>query len=534
MRKNIMISAGSIPDRPDSAKSVTGMAGNGLALKTAGYLAKQSGFDVTLVMWERADKVGVPKDIHELVTVRDTSEYYGWVTANASNFDAFIMAAGVADQEPVHTSEDTSRAIGAIKPRNPRCCLIGYELLDEPDDGRLIEAARHTLAGARANIIFAGRPDGAKSRQIAVTADGSAFPCDFDEHLALAAKAIRQEYFISDVTPLSEREAADADIQEALAAVAMYERTFPEYGTIGVPVKDHPGAFATTSRGHRSGPVLVRWIDGAAGYVVASGKATLNAPVLGQVLKDHGWTGVVVHRHFDDPMADPAICENAKQRGFTAGDYVFPGTVSEYDAAKTATVGGQTKWLQPYHGYVTWRPVMPVDWDRYRELFPKRYLSMNPDMLAAVKRFRDQGQDVLEIGGNRQPAGNLSYDPYTEPDPEYARPVSHGELVSRTWPCVVCFNAVNYLTIPELCEILAHSDLFMANTFREAPDIKITGEEYAMLREGTVRHGLRLPDDSLMRHTFHAYTREDFETLGLECRDYGKNSMLVGKNLPAM
>ena len=558
-KKRVLVTCGPIPARVDSVKYLTNMFKGGLAFKTAAWLSGNKDFEVSVLCWKYT-KVpdNMPQEIR-VDTVNDVFEYYDWITANAKNFDAFIMAAAVANLTPVHPYEGkfpshnykpgdefdirfmiAPRAIDAIKPLNPRCCLIGYKLFDEPDNEKLIDIARHTLADARANLIFANRPSEAKSRKIAVTADGSAFFCSFDEHMELIARAIRQTYFSTNVTPLSGDEESDPDIREAFATVSMYEHTFDKYGTVGVSVKNHPGMFATTSRGHRSGPVLVRQVDNTTGRIEASGKATLNAPALSQVLKDHGWDGIVIHRHFDDPLAEPVISTMRGVYGlhgyvtyrYTAEDYIFPGTAAEAEAAGEMTVDGQTRWTQPFHGYIIWKPIVPVDWNEYRELFPKRYFKMNPDMLDIVKRFRDKGQDVLEIGGNRQPIGNLSYDPYTRPDPGSARPVSHEELVSRTWPCVVCFNAVNYLTMEELREVIEHSDIFIANTFRKAPACKITEEEYAVLNKGLVRHGLRLPDDGLMRHTFYDRTADDFKCLGLACREYGKNSMLVCQHMP--
>lgn len=556
----IAISAGPIPAKLDPVKVITNKFKGGLALKTAAYLAAQPDFEVTLVMWEGAvaKDVQIPADVKALVTMGDVFEYYDWFTANAKNYDAFVMAAAVANLTPVHPygqkfpshlykpGEEfdikfmiAPRAIDAVKQLNPRACLIGYKLYDEPDDGKLVDIARHTLADAKANIIFANHPATAKNKKIAVTADGSAIPMDFQQHLEFMARAIRQTYFITEVEPLSETEKADPDIREALAAVKMYEQTFDKYGTVAVPVANHGKMFATTSRGHKSGPVIVRGIDGAAGYVTASEKATLNAPALGKLLERTGFQGIIVHRHYGDPNADPELVKRYNDRYADCPPdpsmYVFPGTIDEYDRARRVACDQAVSWFQPYHGYLSFKPFESVDWERYGELFPERYFKPQPEMLNIVKYFREQGLDVLEIGGNKRPMGNLSYDPYVAPDPDFAERVTEKDVAGRIFPLAVCFNSVNYLSRDEIADFVAHSRSFMANTFRKAPDEKATAEEYAILAESPdgpmVRHGLRLPGDGLMRHRFHAYGKTDFEGLGLACWEYRENSMVVYRNL---
>lgn len=197
-KKRVLVTCGPIPARVDSVKYLTNMFKGGLAFKTAVWLSGNKDFEVSVLCWKYT-KVpdNMPQEIR-VDTVNDVFEYYDWITANARNFDAFIMAAAVANLTPVHPYEGkfpshnykpgdefdirfmiAPRAIDAIKPLNPRCCLIGYKLFDEPDNEKLIDIARHTLADARANLIFANRPSEAKSRKIAVTADGSAFFLQF-------------------------------------------------------------------------------------------------------------------------------------------------------------------------------------------------------------------------------------------------------------------------------------------------------------------------------------------------------------------
>lgn len=334
IRRSIAVSAGPIPARLDSVKFITNRFQGGLAMETAKRLAEEPGYDVTLVAWTYTK---VPTDLSrrfkDVVRVRDVFEYYDWYVAHAKDFDAFVMAAAVANLTPVKPWDGkfpshlykpgdefdikfmiAPRAIDAIKPLNPRACLIGYKLFDAPDDASLVDTARHTLSDSKANIIFANTPSEAKSRKLALTQDGSVIPCTFDEHCDLIVDAIRQHYYGTSIEPLTEVERADPDIREALATVENFESSFDGYGTVAIAVRNRPGMFATTSRGHKAGPVLVRGVDTVRRIVHASGKATLNAPAMGtflwEAMAGDPFARVAVHRHFgpdrpEDGTASP-------------------------------------------------------------------------------------------------------------------------------------------------------------------------------------------------------------------------------------
>ncbi len=566
--KKIAISVGPIPARLDSVKFITNRFKGGLAAETAMRLAGM-GHELTVVAWSFTANMQLQDleshpNVKEIVRVRDVFEYYDWFVAHAKDFDAFVMAAAVANLTPVKPYEGkfpshnyqpgdefdirftiAPRAIDAIKPLNPRACLIGYKLFDCDDEDELAGIAAHTLSDAKANIIFANTPRTAKSHKIAVLPDGTRLKCSFDEHVELIHRAVMQDYFRTDVTPLSDHEISDPRIREALAAVKAYETSFGHYGTVAVPVDGCPGMFATTSRGHKAGPVLVRSVDHGDNTVYASGKATLNAPALDAMLEGCGYKKIVIHRHFTDPKADKAIAVPALAdwRMADPAAYIFPGTEqeTEYVRACLETDAGGTGCMEPTvieagHGYLATRRIAPIDWDRYLDLYPEKYQKPQAEMLEICRRARENGQDVLEIGGNKRPMGNLSYDPYVAPDPDFARRVDWDEVKSGHFPVTVCFNAINYLSRAEITAIAANSDIFVANTFRFAPHEKIDADEYAVRvpygSDGdVVLHGLRLADDSLMRHMFRTYDLLDYEAMGLKCLEYGTKSMLVFKGL---
>ena len=76
----------------------------------------------------------------------------------------------------------------------------------------------------------------------------------------------------------------------------------------------------------------------------------------------------------------------------------------------------------------------------------------------------------------------------------------------------------------------------LAATSLPAPStLKITADEAAVLISGfseeRVSHTLRLKDDSVIRHGFWAWGKEDYEGIGLTVTPYGKNSALLTKGV---
>lgn len=564
--KKVVVSVGPIPARLDSVKFVTNRFKGGLAVRTAYQLAKL-GHDVTIVAWKYTD---VPSDImspepdhdrkagdlieypgvREVVRVADVLEYYDWFVANAKNYDAFVMAAAVANLTPVKPYEGkfpshlykpgdefdikfmiAPRAIDAVKQINPRACLVGYKLFDTPDDDALIRIARHTLADAKANIIFANRPSDAKTRKIAVTADGATFETDFNGHVNLIDRAIRQEYFRTKVSPLTDKEKSDPEVAAAFALVERFEKTFDGYGTVAFPAGK--GRFATTARGHRpGGPVLVRCIDPYGRVIHASGKATLNAPLLSRLVRNDAF---VVHRHYDDPLAQTA---NDSLRPhdvlYVNGQYVFPGTIEEYDTP----FGDAVRIEQPHHGYVQQVRFETIDWKKYHETFPDRYFGVPDKFRETIDKYtKDPScENTLEVGGNRTPSARWSYDPYVRPE-NASVPVTLEQVDRMKFGFGFCRNSICYLTEHELRVILDSCDRFMANAPAVVPDMKVRGDEVAVRSRQAnfdtdlVTHFLVLPGDRVIRHEFFAYGTDFYESMGLSVKPYGKNSVLLTKNV---
>lgn len=544
-KKRIAVSVGPIPARLDSVKFITNRFKGGLAAATAKALADK-GDDVTVVAWKYTsipDDVA-NSDIKEIVRVQDVFEYYNWFVANAKHYDAFVMAAAVANLTPVNPYEGkfpshlykpgdefdikfmiAPRAIDAVKQINPRACLIGYKLFDTPDDNELIDIARHTLADAKANIIFANRPAEAKTRKIAVTADGSAFDVDFNEHVNLIHRAIHQTYFRTVVEPMNDNEKNDPEIKAAMAIVKHFENTFPKYGTIAIPVYDGC-QFVTTSRGHKSDePVLVREIDIVNGIVRASGKATLNAPAMSCFIDK---THYAIHRHFNDPLAQ--INETASDDDKdSASAYIFPGTIEEYKTA-AACAAYKSVLCETAHGYVKPMAFEPVNWTEYHKTFPEKYFGIPEKFQSAIDDANKDDGCTLEIGGNTHPQADYSYDPYVTPE-NSTKPITLDQIGTMRFRFGFSKNAICYLTEEELKTILAQCDTFMANAPANMPDMKTSADEVAVRINNKIRHYLMLSKDRIMRHEFFAYDEDFYKKLGLTVTRYKANSALITKNM---
>lgn len=531
--KRIVISAGPIPARLDSVKYITNRFKGGLAMKTAVYLAERENNDVTLIVWKFTDISDVDKrTFKEIVKVNDVFEYYDWFVAHAKDYDAFVMAAAVANLTPVHPYEGkfpshnykpgdefdirfmiAPRAIDVIKSLNPRATLIGYKLFDTESDEELVDIARHTLKDSKANIIFANTPADAKTRKLALTQDGAAMEYSFDDHMMLINRAIHQEYYQTEIKNVDTSFWMDINVREAEAMVRMFELTFDGHGTVAVYINGHHGTFMTTSRGHKNGPAAVFSVDHDRRIIKASGKATLNAAALETMLRFTG-QGYVIHRHDN---LDGSV-------------YIFPGTKEECKYVQWFVNDGCL--IEPHHGYLKAMPFDEIDWEKYHDTFPEKYFDIHPEILDMVDRYISQKKKVLELGGNKNPIGTHSYDPFVKPaESSKAVYVTMDEVLSQNWDLVIANNSVNYLSRKELERILNRTGIFMANTFAEPPYQKVTADEYAVFDPdtGLVHHGLRMPDDTVYRHVFYGYSENDYLEWGLDTKKYGRNSLLVTK-----
>lgn len=544
MRKSIVISCGPIPARLDSVKFITNRFKGGLAFKTADMLINRyvinDDDEVVIVKWIHTElpnyiqecATAYPKSI-KIVNVKDVFEYYNWYSDNAIKHDAFIMAAAVANLTPSNPYdgkfpshnykvgekfniefEIAPRAIDVVKQKNPRATLIGYKLFDAETDEELINIARHTLNDAKANIVFANTPKTAKEKKIAVFSDGSTISCTFDEHIELMIRMIDAEFFKTSVVELDD--ATAKFIKPYIEMVEQFETTFNGFGTVAFKVA---GGFVTTARGHRGGAVFVRDIDYATRTIYATGKATLNAPLLHLVLYKSD-ADYVVHRH--------------ELKDATTFHYAFPGTMEEIDLVKeyfNTYNGGDVVFNIEHHGYIWGRKYEKVDWNEYYKIFPEKYFAIREEFNELISKY--DKDNILDIGGNIHPAGNYLLDTGVIVDGIYNITYDDLKTSNLKFGLVVIKNAINYLTEKELLlakSAVANGGHFLANTFITTPDIKVSKNEIAFSTtagsESVVHHFL-LNGDDVYYHTFYGRNKEFYEKLGFTVIPYGRNSAFI-------
>lgn len=534
----VLISCGPIPARLDSVKFITNRFKGGLAFETAKRL-QNLGHDVTVIKWKHTS---MPKDIEptDVIDVLDVVDYYNKILDRVNSYDAFVLAAAVANLMPSNPYEGkfpshnykvgekfdiafeiAPRIIDEIKKHNPRCCLIGYKLFDSDTEEELIEIGKHTLKDSKANVIFANTPSTAKTRKIALTQDNSVIPMSFDEHIDFIDKAITSEFFKTTIS--GKNLSLDTQDEIGMLLVRVFENSFSGYGTVGIKT---PHGMATTSRGHKaSNGVIVTDVDFDNKQITSSEKATLNAPTLWAMLQ-HKETGTglgsyVVHRHFDDDKA------SKEHKNWNTIGYEFPGTLSEVESVKhyrNVNIQG--------HGYLETKEILPVDWKRYYELFPSKYFSkLNEDILNLINKYcgKDTDFETLEIGGNTSTTCKYNLDPNI---PDLPNNLTYEQLkgMRGKFDFIVCRNSISYLTIKEIeiaMEVLKPGGVMVANTFMSPPrEYKITENELAFRHGDEIIHYL-IVDDQIYEHRFFARKAIEYQAMGFNAQLYGPTSVLL-------
>lgn len=534
MNKKVVISCGPIPAKLDSVKFLTNRFKGGLAFKTANAL-KEAGFEMTIVKWKFTE---LPENLKEcaVIDIGDVFEYYDWFEKNAKNYDAFIMAAAVANLTPSEPYEGkfpshnykvgerfniefeiAPRAIDIIKQKNKRCCLIGYKLFDAHSDAELIEIAKHTRDDSKANIIFANTPKEAKTRKIALFQDNTTLTVDFDEHVELIKRAINQVYFKTEI--INEPDENRNKITLAKQMVEKFEETIEGYGTIAIKISDK-GDFVTTSRGHKQGAVYVKEVktdENGTFTVYASEKATLNAPLLAKYLKDYDY---VIHRHEKMPDVNNELDK-----------YVFPGTLEEYQLYDD--LKGDKSVFELGHGYVKGYRLKEIDWNHYSELFPLHYQKQNKEIEELVRK--NQKDSILEVGCNIKTDAGYFIDPNID-SINGSKKITYEDLKEKAYKfkLIIMKNSINYLSLDEiklLQDSLDTGGILVANTFCKNPEVRVkeyeNGDSEAVYADHElIFHYLIKGEDEVYLHDFHKTETNSLRELGFEIKQYDKNSVL--------
>lgn len=547
--KKVVISCGPIPARLDSVKFITNRFKGGLAFKTARELAQDKDIELTIVKWVHTPLPWTTEEmvsigIHNLVDVVDVVEYAKWFKDHAMDYDAFIMAAAVANLMPSYPYETkfpshrykvgdkfdiqfeiAPRAIDVIKKVNPRCCLIGYKLFDAETDKQLIEIARHTLEDAKANVIFANTPKDAKVRKIAVTANGAAIPMTFDEHIRFIKKAIYAEYFR---TEYDENQYENDAVTEAMWLVNMFEHTFHWFGTVAIRI---PGiGMMTTARGHNGHSVLVTGVDFEKRIVTCAGdmKATLNAPLLWKMLERNQCADYIIHRHLGDPTAVSAGYDRYYTDESDHVDYEFPGTMGEVETYNNRRGG----YVIRNHGYMIPCTKSSVDWGDYYKKFPGRYFGTR-DNIEKILCYAESHPELesMEVGGNSTCRCKYNLDP----NMHGSDVLSYADLDGRKFDIIVARNSINYLSEEELAKVMSSlkdDGMFIANGFANAKEVtkriypygknkelnkmELAIKQFDQEKNAMMIHHFLILDDDIYEHSFYARGEEDYRRLGFE------------------
>jgi len=330
--KKVIVTAGPIPAKLDSVKIITNMFKGGLAVKTAEMLQATGEFDVEIVKWKGTEaKFRIPDspfDDPKVTSVEDFGEYRNYLLQSSA--DAYILAAAVANLMPVNpwrgkfpshnyeVGEEfdirfciAPRVIDEIKEFHPRSTLIGYKLFDGTDE-ELVDAGWETLCGSRSNVVFCNRPSTAAQEKITLLPDGTQIPMSFDEHIEFIKRVINLKWYSTEISDLGLGFVPDItnNLNCMHRNLKKIQTEKPPYmfGTIAMRIDD---GFITTTRGKRGKRFAkVHSVNHTTGTIVASQKATMNAPFIHRILEaypDYKWV-LHGHRQIDHPMGTYPYC----------------------------------------------------------------------------------------------------------------------------------------------------------------------------------------------------------------------------------
>lgn len=334
--------------------------------------------------------------------------------------------------------------------------------------------------------------------------------------------------------------------QEIISTYPQYARHGQSFGTFAVRLP--AGGFLTSTRGKKQGLrsiSFVQEVDHNTLTVQADTKATLNAPLLDQVLKLNPHLNYLLHGH---ELIGKIV----------HSEYEFAGTTGDLNFATNMKSGAMI--LLPYHGFLvgfaTFKEVQNFIkeqvWNNYRAQFPSRYFQSGPFDEELNKHLQGkQGQylKVLDIGGgelgttilNQENLEVYYLDPFVKIPPKWTKGRVDWDT-NEKFDLIVARGCVNYFTPPQLEKIpllLNKGGTFMANTFEKAPGHEwqektvenlsgIKGIERSRLVVNQVEHQIVFPDYQV-NHFFYYYSIMDyfkyFKVLGY--KKYGKNSLII-------
>jgi len=365
MVKRVLVSAGPIPAKLDSVKFLTNKFKGGLALWTAKLLAESRDFDVHVVASRMTEVTGFSNSRTHYVD--DIEGYLSFVREFEA--DAYILVAAVANIMPVSPWEGkfpsheysegeefnirfkiAPRIIDRVRKWHPNSVLVGYKLFDGPPD-ELVRAGRRVMADSRAKLVFCNTPEDASVEKIVVTPEGGAYPVGFEDHVKVISDVVQSSWFSTKIESISIKE---EDIPRGVLGLLRKVMDANRHGTFatmvdGVSATDGrmicSQVMLTTKRVKPEGSLYdslcgVKSVDNYSQSIVASDKATMNAPTLLEILRRRSHAGgIVIHGHQD--IGGPQI------------PYVPPGTIEEVKAVAVAMSAKREVYVQG-HGFYKW------------------------------------------------------------------------------------------------------------------------------------------------------------------------------------
>lgn len=320
----ILITGGPVYAKLDAVKIITNCFKGGLMADLANLFVNKVNFEVTYICSKDSKSpefILINDGKIKMVYHDGFEDYRAKVLELAPKHDAVILGAAVANLVPLNPwagkfpSHDykpgdvipinftiATRVIDEVKKFAPYTHLYGFKLLSGASHGELIDAAYDVLLGSKATAVFANDTTNLFTKFI-VTKDRAVQETDLNGIVNFVKDTITDTYYS---TRKWENLAGDDFSKEVKAFKVLaetFERTFKPvknyiFGTIAVRCGDS-NSFLTTKRGKNSltEMVTVCSVNHTEHIVVASQKATLNAPLLHWIFKHNPIVKAVVHYH---------------------------------------------------------------------------------------------------------------------------------------------------------------------------------------------------------------------------------------------
>lgn len=246
--------------------------------------------------------------------------------AGQTGIDAFVLGAAVANLVPVRPWKGkfpshqykpgdvvdipfmvAPRIINDIRRKFPESQLFGFKLLSGAPHTELIDAAHEVALDSRATAVFA---NDAKNlvRKYAVTKDRVVQPLDARELPKFIVDYTWDTYYRTEIVDSLRGAGAEIAIKRAMSMAERFRDKFQPIGQRGlvfgtVASRITSGGFVTAARGKTEiggGWEVVGGVWDEDMVVRASGKASLNAPLLNRIFGRVPEARSIVHYHCVD------------------------------------------------------------------------------------------------------------------------------------------------------------------------------------------------------------------------------------------